>query len=554
MKKTLLTLIATGIPTLMMAQAAVDAARLSQIDNRGTARFISMGGAFTALGGDISTLNQNPAGIGVFRGNEVSLTLNLDAINTETSTPGYSNSVSKTKFNFQNFGFIGTINLHSDATPTLSFGASYNRLATFNRIVNGRFNFGANDRTSLSNYIAAMANSEGPVNSKYLKWDGPYDGYNPYMGDNTYQPSWLTTLGYQGFVINDVGEGSAYHYQGLGDATSSLFRTQEKGYVDEYNISVGGNLYNLVYWGIGVGITDIDYKQYSYYEETIQNGQIAAQNANATGNNDPYYLVDGRADYRLSNFLQSSGTGYNIKLGVIVKPINQLRIGFAFHTPTWYKMTDTYWGDIDYRYTPDDNTYAVNASNGYGPLTNDGSSWNDYNLRTPWRMMFGIAGVIGNRAIISADYEIRGNDMRVSDPYGDEYTGVSADIKTYYKKVSVFRLGAEYRVTPQLSLRAGYSYQSSPVQTAVENDGLMVWTAGTIPSYSFENTANQYSLGVGYKFSKFYLDLAYVYRTRESTWHAYSPILVGQSLDQSSPSASVKNNASQVYLTFGYKF
>ena len=37
----------------------------------GTARFMSMGGAFTALGGDISTLSQNPAGIGVFRTSEM---------------------------------------------------------------------------------------------------------------------------------------------------------------------------------------------------------------------------------------------------------------------------------------------------------------------------------------------------------------------------------------------------------------------------------------------------------------------------------------------------
>ncbi len=412
----------------------------------------------------------------------------------------------------------------------------------------------------MSNYIAAMANSEGPIPSEYMKWDGPYNNYNPYQGNDKYAPSWLTTLGYQSFVINDVGNinDGTYHYEGLGDATSALFRTQEKGYVDEYNISVGGNLYNVVYWGIGVGITDIDYKQYSYYEEHYDNAQIALQRASATSPNDPYYLVPdgGKADYRLTNFLQSSGTGYNIKLGVIAKPINELRIGFAFHTPTWYKMTDTYWADIDYRYTPTDkDQYKINVpEDGYGPMTNDGSSWNDYNLRTPWRMMFGIAGVIGTKAIISADYELRGSDMRVSDTYGDEYTDVTADVKTYYKNVSIFRLGAEYRITPQLSVRAGYSHQSSPVETSVANDGAMVWTAGTIPSYSFNKTTDYYSLGLGYKFSSFYLDLAYLHRTRQSTWHAYSPILVGQSLDQSSPAASVKDNSNQIYLTFGYKF
>ncbi|MDE7397102.1 MAG: UPF0164 family protein, partial [Muribaculum sp.] len=153
MKKTLLTIIAVSLPALAMAQAAVDAARMSQLDLRGTARYVSMGGAFTALGGDISTLNQNPAGLGVYRSNEVNMTLNLDANSTNTSAHGFSGTVDKTRFNFQSFGFVGTVNLHSDATPTISFGASYNRVATFDRITSGNFNSLQN--TSLSNYIAA---------------------------------------------------------------------------------------------------------------------------------------------------------------------------------------------------------------------------------------------------------------------------------------------------------------------------------------------------------------------------------------------------------------
>ena len=54
----------------VFAQSAIDAYRFSQPDLRGTARFMGMGGAFGALGGDLSTLSQNPAGIGVYRSNE----------------------------------------------------------------------------------------------------------------------------------------------------------------------------------------------------------------------------------------------------------------------------------------------------------------------------------------------------------------------------------------------------------------------------------------------------------------------------------------------------
>ena len=88
-----------------------------------------------------------------------------------------------------------------------------------------------------------------------------------------------------------------------------------------------------------------------------------------------------------------------MKFGLIFKPINELRIGFAVHTPTWYQMTDTYYATMDYRYTPSDSRFAENASTSKDyPMTNDGyESWNDYDMRTPWRMMVGVAGVIGGQ-------------------------------------------------------------------------------------------------------------------------------------------------------------
>ena len=65
MNKNVLAGMLVALPGAIMAQTAIDAYSISQNDLRGSARFMSMGGAFTALGGDISTLNQNPGGIGV---------------------------------------------------------------------------------------------------------------------------------------------------------------------------------------------------------------------------------------------------------------------------------------------------------------------------------------------------------------------------------------------------------------------------------------------------------------------------------------------------------
>ena len=111
MKKLYALAVAGVLPAMAMAQAAVDAYQLSHSDLRGTARFMSMGGAFTALGGDMSTLNQNPAGIGIYRSSEIGLTLNLNFQSATTEAQGVKMTDDHTKFTFNNFGYIGTTHI-----------------------------------------------------------------------------------------------------------------------------------------------------------------------------------------------------------------------------------------------------------------------------------------------------------------------------------------------------------------------------------------------------------------------------------------------------------
>lgn len=553
-KSMVIAAIAAAIPATGAAQAAVDVYNLSRPDLRGTARFMSMGGAFTALGGDLSSLNQNPAGLGIYRSSEVGLTLNLDFQSSSTSTQGLVTKDKQTKFTFNNFGYVGSFHLNSEACPTFSFGLSYERVQSFDRVFRGRIgNLGG---ASLSNYVAAMTNNEGWT-ANDLAFS---NGYNPYT--DSYAP-WMSILAYEGYMINDMynSDGSFGGFSGLmGDDSrgSASYQVREKGYVDEYSIDFGGNVYNTVYWGIGFGITDINYTQQSFYEENLDDAYIAAENKA-----DGYYdIVRGQADYRLTNYLNSNGTGFNVKLGVIVKPINELRIGFAVHTPTWYQMTDSYWGALGYDYRPtgayasDYNDNFTGSGGNNVPETNYGiTSYNDYNMRTPWRIMAGVAGVIGGQGIISMDYEYRGNQsMQVSDVDGYVYEDVKDDVKAYYKGTSTLRLGAEYRVTPQFSLRVGYSYEWSGVNKEAANDGLNIWTAGTIPSYSFDNDTQYVTAGLGYRYGGFYADLAYVNRKRDTTWHAFSPIVVGETIRESSPQAKLTDTRNQVVLSLGYKF
>ena len=77
MKKITYILFSLILSAPLFAQSEIDALRFSQEDIQGTARAMSMGGAFGALGGDQTGVSINPAGIAVYRSSVVMGTLNL---------------------------------------------------------------------------------------------------------------------------------------------------------------------------------------------------------------------------------------------------------------------------------------------------------------------------------------------------------------------------------------------------------------------------------------------------------------------------------------------
>lgn len=554
------------------AQSALDGGALMKQDIKGTARFMSMGGAFGALGGDMSTLSYNPAGIGVYRHSEIGLTMDFDIQNSSTDFNGNKNEVNHFKFLINNGGYIGSFNMNSDVMPNFNWGVTYNRKASFNRRFTGTaYNLG----NSLSNYIAGVANNSGVLQDDIT---GPYDPYN----SNSNQAPWLTILGYDSYYISPnstdpnnpdwVGQ-YVSGTTGIGTVTNI-----EKGGIDEYNIALGGNIKNIVYWGMDFGITSLDYIRQTYWGESLDNASVDL----GTG----YQTVG--ADWDLYNQYRVKGTGFNYKLGVIIKPIQELRIGFAMHTPTWYGLTEYYYADTSYAYYDNNGdriTYNSDGENiGSGAQTNDGyEGVNDFSFRTPWRFIGSIAGVIGNSLIVSADIDWTGmqythfstpkyNNYWYDDDYwywdapakmptksssSDPYYYTNSDVKDYYKTSTTVRIGAEYRVLPQFSVRAGYAYTTSPVKESAKNGSDIVYTSDPNPSYEFDNDINYVSCGLGYRYKSFYADLAYCYRVAKSEWHAYSPGIGDNDYSGSKnggPVAKVTSTDNQLVLSMGFRF
>ncbi len=508
-----LTALSSG--SMLFGQSVVEALKYSQQDIRGTARYMGMAGAFGALGGDITTLGQNPAGIGVYRNSDLAATLDLS--NQVSSTQSAAGKVSDSKFSIacNNFGFVWAIRLNKSALKNLNFGFAYNKQKSFDRsykafyqdIVKGN---------SLSNYIAQETNKNGFTVEQ--------------LGNTEYDPyddmPWLNVLGYEGFLINPV-QGEANEWSGVVGAgtfgTGSL-SVREKGSVDEYNFNMGGNVHNVFYWGIGLTVTDFSYDLYSRYGEEFVDGY-----------DENSELLDG--SYELDNYLHTNGTAIKANVGVIMRVTNNLRLGLAFHTPNYYNMTDSYSAHVN-------SSFAKSAETPYGTYS--------YEFQSPWRLIASAAYVFGRKGILSFDYEYTaGDNMSFDDKYSvNEFFQSNTDIANIVAPMHTFKVGTEYMITNQFSGRLGYAYQTSPVKSAYRSGG-GVPTVGTTTIYALDRATNYFTVGLGYRFTNLYLDLAYVHRYRASELFPFTP---NPSLAVSPQVETLTDHNNSFALTLGVKF
>ncbi len=499
------------------AQGEMDAFKLSQNDLVGTARSVSMGGAFGALGGDISAISINPAGIGVYKRTEIVTTLNFQNTKTETDLKGNKFKDDKFKVNFDNLGFVTTFPTISDAAPLINFGFSYNRLKNFDR----KYSTGAqNLKWSMADYMAHRADGiKNPDNNLWFQDDEdrfPLDNYD-----------WLAVFGYNSFLIGETSPGKYTRLDQIpANSTANNLFVREKGSISSYDFNLGTTFSDIISVGLTFSVTDIKYHLFSEYNED--------------------YAGLNNAGFTLENGIKSEGAGFQVATGVIIKPINELRIGLAYHSPTWYNMTDYYYADFNYNLS--NLIPGVDGNNGW---INTGEYQYDYRLRTPDKWTFSLAGVIGNAAIISADYEYTNykNNMKLFEDNGDEMNHTpNRDIKNHYKGSSTVRLGAEIRITPQFSARVGYAWMQSPLNKDFKDGKLEPGTVGADAQYTLAGDRNYFTYGLGYRFSRnFYTDIAFVMRNQKDDLQTFYT-------ENKEDGATMKTNSFQGMLTFGYKF
>lgn len=512
------------------AQGEVEANQFSRNDLYGTARALSMGGAFGALGGDLTGVSINPAGIAVYRSSEIATT----AVFQNESFKAGDIKNNKNKFNFRNLGFVGYFPTSNPIIPVVNFGFSYNKIKSFDREIGA---YGSNRATSMMDYMAHVStvdNGGKGVNPDILEFDDNDKNYDPFLSG----APWLSVLGYNSYLINPGKDEQGNFYSPLHNETvnNSLYMS-ERGSIDTYDFTVGTSINNTINVGVSLSLTDIYYNLYSQNSEDFSNGV--------------------NAGFDLTNWLVSEGNGVGVKLGLIYRPVNALRFGLSYQSPTWYSMTDRYTAEIG------ENVEEYVTVTDYKPgTTYSGEKRNDYNFKTPDKWTLSAAAVLSNSMILSLDYELTNySTMKYSEPSGSRYgpdfynDNANSFIKTDFKTSSTVRAGLEYRFTPQFSGRLGYAWMQNPYDTTFkENANAM--TVGATTAYRMEGDANYFTGGVGYRFNRnFYADLAVVYKTQDDDLYSYPNVYddMGPSFIDAAP-YKLTNNSVRGVITIGYKF
>ncbi|MXV15290.1 OmpP1/FadL family transporter [Hufsiella ginkgonis] len=485
------------------AQYTSDLLRFSQTQQGVTARFRAMGSAQTALGGDLSSLSGNPAGLGMFTRNDLSLTTDFSSVTANSTYLATSTSAQKEKLGFNQAGAVFHLAIPrprgSDLTRGwlgLNFGIGYNRTNNFN--LDNRYG-GTNTRSTFADFIAGSAAG--------------------YSGPSALADESLEGMAYDSFLI-DYSNGFFATTNTPNSQLSSSFYT---GGQSELNLAVGANYSNQLYIGGSISLTSINFTADKEFTESGKTAPYATQPAQLIG-------AGYRLDYHSSQV--TDGSGINAKLGLIYRASPAVRLGLNFVSPTWYTVDDDYAEGIETRYTP-----ATGSA--YAPYTyNDADYPSSYSFRSPYKVSGGISVVVGGTGLITGDAEyVDYSSIHFSSDDRPTTTFMNKDIKNAFQPATNFRVGGELKISSLTMLRAGYNTAGNPYKEA---------------DYSSEII----SAGIGYRKNNFYADFTYANST---TRYNTRPYVISQDLsyyNQTGPgeAADIEEKRNNFYVTFGIRF
>lgn len=506
------------------AQFLQDAIRVAQPDYGSTARFKALGNAQTSLGGDLSSIGGNPAGLGFFNQSDIGLSFDFlsDVNDANYFDSNSNNSLNKlglsqaaVVFNFPTVRARGS-NLQ-DGWLNFNVGIGYHKTNDFNSTLGYS---GINPSSTFAHFLADKRDSP------FGEIEGDF-GWESYLVD-----------------FNESSPNNTYHYPTVleGDNAQKNILT-DRGQQSTTNISFGSNYSNKLYLGFSLGLSSFRYDTNqlfsesgytkSFYDIQIENPYSEFLDSNS----DAYQFLEAEYDLEYSYKQKTQGTGVNATLGVIYKPAPNVNIGLSATTPTWYHVSDEAFTFMDTWYY--DNASATEPFFTYN--SDQIENYLEYNLRTPYRVSGGVSTVFG-MGLVSVDLEyVDYSSMRfsASDALSqnqkiDLDNEMNQGIKDTYTSAMNVRAGAEYMFAQNLLGRIGYSHKGSPYKDS-------------------DFKTQTISGGLGYRINNLYIDLTY--QNFQQSFSS-SPYTIDTDFwkEAENPSADIKNMRHNVYLTLGFKF
>jgi hypothetical protein len=502
----------------LAAQETYENANIAAEDLNGTARYIGMGGAMDALGADISTISTNPAGIGLFRKSGVSLSMSLlTQHDKENFADGH-----KTNLSFDQVGLVWANQISE--TDFVNFGFNYHKSRNFNQLMSV---MGALDNAS-QNKATVTKRDNGLLFEEDAA--GVPDFNNSYSSCTILDDLYARNLNY------NATDKKWYAYNG----EEYVFDRTQSGYTAEYDFNISGNVSNTFYWGVTLGLHDVNYRRYTLYSENLIGGLGGVPDA---------YGVTIEDDRDIK------GNGFDLKLGAIFRPIEEspFRFGVSIATPTWYSLRTT-------SYT------TFNDNTGCSEATSDEYK---FKLYTPWKFGLSLGHTIDNFLAIGLGYEFADysamDSRNLVDGYYDDYEDSRSDkemnrhTSETLKGVSTIKAGIELKPVPEMAVRLGYNY----VSPMYKKDGYKDSWIESMGSYHSSTTdftnwesTHRITCGLGYQIKSWNVAMAYQYSVRNGFFAPFDSYVdnVDASYDNVADMVKVSDKRSQFLLTIGYTF
>lgn len=477
MKKLSIIMIGLSIITTQ-AQDINDAVRLAQSNINGTARYSAMGGAFGALGGDLSAISINPASSAIFINNQATVSLANFNKSNDSNYFGRNTSENKNTLDISQAGGVFVFDNYNkkDDWNKFVFAINYENDNFSNKL----FSAGTNPTNSVANYFLYYANAHNGNNGIRK------DALDNYYYDELDFADQQAYLGYWGYVINPlvntdtntvytngVRPGGNYYQE---NSVSSV------GYNSKVSLNGSAQYQNWLSIGLNLNFNSTDYRQTSKFYES---------------NNNPLDATTMVSSVRFNNEFYTYGTGFSFQLGAIAKASKEVRFGLSYQSPTWFHLNDEFVQDL-----------SATRKNTSGTLPTDIVNprviniYEPYTLRTPSKLTGSFAYIFGKRGLFSLDYGIKKYSGTQFGP-NSQFTNPAAnntnnDIKNALTTAKEIKLGGEIKLK-QWSIRGGYRFEESPYK----NKDVMGDLKG-------------YSTGLGYSWGDTKLDLAYSTSSRDS--------------------------------------